>query len=206
MCSWTARGLSVVAKIVRQAWLHLTDPSLVPIDDHDDVVIYLRLGDGLGSKYGDIQQKSIFPHKTYSSLIEQAQRIKGLVRTIGIVNAPFEGKNVHSYDKGRLLGKNITLDLMDSIEKDFPHAKARLHNSPEQTIIGSYCPCTHGSRLWCHQFLPNSQKDLTCFFTAALVLSSLCLALPCLALPFFDFTSRNAVGTRTAATITWCQS
>ena len=92
----------------------------------------------------------MFPHGTYINLLKQAEGEKGMIASIGIVTAPFKGSNIRSFEldqKNTSLGKMIANDLVHALQRAFPNAQIRLHNSPDDTIIGSLARLVHASRL-----------------------------------------------------------
>ena len=138
-CNWHDGFLDFASESMISDWKRLSDPTVVPVDDHDDAVIHLRLGDALVARHGNNEQKGVFPHQTYIDLLMEAQREKGRIRSIGLVTAPFKGNFVRSeYDVGITDRSEIVArDFMDALQIAFPRAKIRLLNSPEQTIMES---------------------------------------------------------------------
>eukprot|EP00804_Cyclotella_cryptica_P026583 CCRYP_014014-RA/>CCRYP_014014-RA protein AED:0.09 eAED:0.09 QI:0/-1/0/1/-1/1/1/0/485 len=157
-CTWYDSNLDVASDIMISDWKQLTRPGLVPIPDHDDAVIHLRLGDGLYSTHGGNEGKGIFPHATYYNLLKQAQEEKGTIASIGIVTSPFKGSNVRPFDRGSTsISETIALDLMKSLQSAFPKATIRIHNSPEATIIESQARIVHARKVaicGCSTFCP----------------------------------------------------
>jgi hypothetical protein len=157
-CTWYDPNLDVASDIMISDWKQLTRPGLVPIPDHDDAVIHLRLGDGLYSTHGGNEGKGIFPHATYINLLKQAQEEKGAIGSIGIVTAPFKGSNVRAFDRGSTsISETITLDLVRAVQAAFPLAEIRLHNNPEATIIESQARIVHARKVaicGCSTFCP----------------------------------------------------
>ncbi|KAL3788045.1 hypothetical protein HJC23_008389 [Cyclotella cryptica] len=157
-CNWHDRNLDMASDIMISDWKQLTRPGLVPIPDHDDAVIHLRLGDGLYSTRGGNEGKGIFPHATYINLLKRAQEEKGAISSIGIVTSPFKGSNVQVWDAGvTSISEAIALDLVKILQSKFPHATIRLHNSPEGTIIESQARLVHARKVaicGCSTFCP----------------------------------------------------
>ncbi|KAL7503496.1 hypothetical protein ACHAWX_000592 [Stephanocyclus meneghinianus] len=157
-CSWYDLSLDLASDMMISDWTQLTRPELVPIPNHDDALIHLRLGDALYSAYGDNEGKGIFPHGTYINLLKQAQEEKGVIGSIGIVTSPFKGSNVRVFDSGvSSISETIALDLMRVLQAEFPHATIRLHNSPDATIIESQARIVHARKVaicGCSTFCP----------------------------------------------------
>eukprot|EP00804_Cyclotella_cryptica_P026585 CCRYP_014015-RA/>CCRYP_014015-RA protein AED:0.05 eAED:0.05 QI:0/-1/0/1/-1/1/1/0/451 len=157
-CNWHDRNLDVASDIMISDWKQLTRPEVVPIPDHDDAVIHLRLGDGLYSTQGGNEGKGIFPHEIYINLLKQAQEEKGVISSIGIVTSPFKGSNVRVFDRGSTsISQTIALDLVKVLQAAFPHAEIRIHNRPEATIIESQARLVHARKVaicGCSTFCP----------------------------------------------------
>ena len=157
-CNWHDPNLDLASDIMISNWRQLTRPELVPIPDHDDAVIHLRLGDGLRSTQGANEGKGIFPHATYINLLKQAQNEKGVISSIGIVTSPFKGSNVRVFDSGETsISETIALDLVRAVQAAFPQAKISLHNSPEATIMESQARIVHARKVaicGCSTFCP----------------------------------------------------
>ena len=138
-CNWHDGFLYLASESMISDWKRLSDPTVVSVDDHDDAVIHLRLGDALVARRGNNEQKGVFPHQTYIDLLMNAQREKGRIRSIGVVTAPFKGNFVRSgYDVGSTDRSEIVArDLIDALQFAFPRATIRLLNSPKQTIMES---------------------------------------------------------------------
>lgn len=157
-CNWHTPYLDLVSDSMIVDWRHLTSPIVVPISDHDDAVIHLRLGDGLHSSFGTNEWKGIFPHAIYINLLMQAQQEKGTINSIGIVTAPFKGSNVRSFDQGfTSLSEEIALDLVNALQNAFTKAKISIHNSPDETIMESLARVVHARKVavcGCSTFCP----------------------------------------------------
>jgi hypothetical protein len=157
-CSWNFKNLDLASDDMVSDWKYLTDPEFIPISDHDDAVIHLRLGDGLYSTYGQNEEKGLFPHGTYINLLKQAQLEKGTFNSIGIVTAPFKGAYLRSKDAGYTsLSEMIALDLVSALQTEFPQAEVRLHNSPNGTIMESLARTVHARKVavcGCSTFCP----------------------------------------------------
>lgn len=157
-CTWHSGNLDFAADAMIADWKYLASPEVVPINDYDDAVIHLRLGDGLHSAFGANEGKGVFPHGTYINLLKQAEGEKGMIASIGIVTAPFKGSNIRSFDqKNTSLSEKIANDLIHALQRAFPNAQIRLHNSPDDTIIGSLARLVHASKAavcGCSTFCP----------------------------------------------------
>lgn len=138
-CTWRDTNLDLAVDSMVSDWNRLADPSLVPITDHDDAVIHLRLGDALVARFGRNEFKGVFPHATYINLLKQAEKERGRIRSIGVVTAPFKGSFVRSgYDTGSTdKSEMVAMDFLQALQRAFPQAKIRLLNSPKQTIVES---------------------------------------------------------------------
>lgn len=90
ICTWSKSNLHLASADMISDWRHLTKPEFIPIEDVDDAVIHLSLGDSLSSKTGLNEDKGLFPHITYINLLRQAQTENGTISTIGIVTDPFK--------------------------------------------------------------------------------------------------------------------
>eukprot|EP00804_Cyclotella_cryptica_P002114 CCRYP_006527-RA/>CCRYP_006527-RA protein AED:0.11 eAED:0.11 QI:0/-1/0/1/-1/1/1/0/448 len=158
LCSWNYKNLDLASDDMVSDWKHLTSPEFVPIPDHDDAVIHLRLGDGLYSTFGQNEEKGLFPHGTYIKLLKQAQQEKGIISSIGIVTAPFKGAYLRSKDAAYTsLSEMIALDLVSALQTEFPEAEVRLHNSPNGTIMESLARTVHARKVavcGCSTFCP----------------------------------------------------
>ncbi|KAL3787639.1 hypothetical protein HJC23_011787 [Cyclotella cryptica] len=158
-CTWHSSSLALAGDAMISDWNNLADSSLVKISDHDDAVIHLRLGDALFAAYGRNEFKGVFPHATYIKLLKQAQKEMGTITSIGLLTAPFSGSFVRSsYDThATLKSKTIAMDLLDAIQRAFPHAKVTLHNRPEETIVESLARIVHARKVaicGCSTFCP----------------------------------------------------
>ena len=157
-CSWFHDKLDLAAESMVYDWRYLTRPDLVKVEDHDDAVIHLRLGDGLFSTNGENEGKGVFPHATYVNLLMEAQREKGTIDSIGIATAPFKGSHVRGADAGYTsLSELIAIDLVQSLQKAFPHATVRIHNDPNGTIMESQARIVHARKVaicGCSTFCP----------------------------------------------------
>ncbi|KAL7488685.1 hypothetical protein ACHAW6_015998 [Cyclotella cf. meneghiniana] len=138
-CSWNTPELDLASDAIISDWKYLASHSLMPIQDHDDAVIHLRLGDALYARNGHTEDKGLFPHATYIKLLMQAQQERGAISSIGIVTGPFKGSFVRSHYDMTATSKSemIAMDLLAALQKAFPHAEIRLRNSPDDTIIDS---------------------------------------------------------------------
>lgn len=157
-CDWHSPNLDMASELMISDWKYLTQPDRVQVTDHDDAVIHLRLGGGLHSTYGANEGKGVFPHGTYINLIKQAQEEKGAIRSIGIVTAPFKGNHVRVFDSSfTRLSELITHDLSVALELEFPGVEVRLHNSDNESIIGSLARLVHARKVaicGCSTFCP----------------------------------------------------
>lgn len=146
-CSWYSNDLDVAAPYMIDDWKWMSRYDVANILDHDDVVIHLRLGDGLKSTYGLNEAKGVFPHATYINLIEQTRQERGHIFSIGIVTAPFKGANLRNWDSGYTsLSETITMDLVKHLSEAFPEAEVRLHNSPESSVMESLARIVHARK------------------------------------------------------------
>ena len=157
-CNWNHQNLDLAADSMVADWKYLSSHDIVPISDHDDAVIHLRLGDGLYSTFGTNEGKGVFPHATYINLLKRAEEEKGPIKTIGIVTAPFAGSKLRMFDRGNTsLSERIALELIHALRGAFPNAEIRLHNSPENTIIESMSRLVHARKVavcGCSSFCP----------------------------------------------------
>ena len=157
-CSWFHEKLDLAADSMVYDWRFLTRPDSVKVDDHDDAIIHLRLGDGLYSTNGENEGKGIFPHSTYVNLLMEAQREMGEIRSIGIVTAPFKGSHVRGADAGYTsLSELIAIDLVQSMQKAFPRTTIRIHNDPNGSIMESLARIVHARKVaicGCSTFCP----------------------------------------------------
>lgn len=146
-CSWYSDDLDIAAPYMIEDWKYLSRYGVVNVLDHDDVVIHLRLGDGLRSTFGQNEAKGVFPHGTYIDLIEKTRQERGHIFSIGIITAPFKGSNLRNWDSGNTyLSEKITMDLVDNIQRAFPDAKVRIHNSPESSVMESLARIVHARK------------------------------------------------------------
>jgi hypothetical protein len=137
-CTWNFPDLDLAAELMREDWKYLTSPPFVDLSEHDDAVIHLRLGDGLYSTFGENEGKGLFPHATYIQLLKRAEQEKGAISSIGIVTSPFKGGNIRVFDRGfTTLSEQIAHDLVSALQKEFPTARIRIHNSSSGTILES---------------------------------------------------------------------
>eukprot|EP00956_Cyclotella_meneghiniana_P026950 scaffold59493_cov30-Cyclotella_meneghiniana.AAC.2 len=157
-CTWYSNDLDFAVDAMIADWKFLASPEVVSISDYDDAVIHLRLGDGLYSTAGDNEGKGVFPHATYINLLKQAEKEKGTISSIGIVTAPFKGSHLRNPDRAYTsLSEGIALDLIRALQLAFPTAEIRLHNDPDDTIIGSLARILHASKVavcGCSTFCP----------------------------------------------------
>eukprot|EP00804_Cyclotella_cryptica_P028058 CCRYP_020433-RA/>CCRYP_020433-RA protein AED:0.29 eAED:0.29 QI:0/-1/0/1/-1/1/1/0/452 len=158
-CSWNTPELDLASDAMISDWNYLATLSSMPIQDQDDAVIHLRLGDALYARNGHSEDKGLFPHATYIKLLMQAQQEKGTIGTIGVVTAPFKGSFVRSHYDMTSTSKSemIAMDLLDALRKAFPHAEIRLHNTPSDTIIDSLVRIVHARKVaicGCSTFCP----------------------------------------------------
>ena len=157
-CTWNFHNLDLASDAMIEDWKYLASPAVVSIEDYDDALIHLRLGDGLYSTVGANESKGVFPHATYVNLLKQAEKEKGRISSIGIVTAPFKGDHLRGFDKGYTsLSEEIALDLIRALQESFPKAKIRLHNSPESTIIESLARLVNAPKVavcGCSTFCP----------------------------------------------------
>ena len=157
-CGWGSDNLDIASDAMIEDWNYLASPAVVSIEDYDDALIHLRLGDGLYSTVGANESKGVFPHATYVNLLKQAEKEKGRISSIGIVTAPFKGDHLRGFDKGYTsLSEEIALDLIRALQESFPKAKIRLHNSPESTIIESLARLVNAPKVavcGCSTFCP----------------------------------------------------
>ena len=157
-CNWNHQNLDLASDAMIADWKYLSSPNIAHISDHDDAVIHLRLGDGLYSTFGTNEGKGVFPHATYINLLKQAEEEKGVIKTIGIVTAPFKGSKLRVFDRGNTpLSERIALELIHALHGAFPDAEIRLHNSPDGTIIESMSRLVHARKVavcGCSTFCP----------------------------------------------------
>ena len=157
-CSWNHRDLDVASDAMIADWKYLASPDVVSINDYDDAVIHLRLGDGLYSTVGGNEGKGVFPHGTYINLLKQAEKEKGVIKTIGVVTAPFKGKQLRAFDRGTTsVSEMVAMDLIHALQESFPSATVRLLNSPDSSIIESLARLVHASKVavcGCSTFCP----------------------------------------------------
>lgn len=176
-CSWYNPDLAFAARFMESDWSYLTRPhlNLVPVADHDDAVIHLRLGDGLFSTNGANEgqfptcsmfclcldrflinftliyghaEKGIFPHATYTNLLKQVEQEMGPINSIGIITAPFTGKGVRSWDMDYIsMSEVIAFDLISVLQTVFPQAAIRIHNNPDSTIMESLARLVHSRKV-----------------------------------------------------------
>lgn len=144
-CSWYSNDLDLATPYMISDWKYLSRE--MNDLDHDDVVIHLRLGDGLKSISGENQDKGVYPHATYIHLIEEARREKGHISSIGIVAAPFKGNASRPHDRAnKHLSEMITIDLLEHLQQAFPNVEVRLHNRPESTVMEALARIVHARK------------------------------------------------------------
>lgn len=157
-CTWWNSNLALASDFMAFDWRYLTQDNFVDVEDHDDAVIHLRLGDGLYSTLGTNEAKGVFPHQTYINLLMQAQEERGAITSIGISTAPFKGKSVRLWDEAfTSMSEMVALDLVEALQNAFPQAKIRIHNSPDSTIMESMARLVHARKVvvcGCSTFCP----------------------------------------------------
>jgi hypothetical protein len=136
-CGWNGDSTYMASDVMISDWTRLAeDTSVSPIQDHDDAVIHLRLGDAMWVGIDRSEDKGLFPHGTYIKLLKQAEEEKGPIASIGIVTAPFKGQFVRGYDLSSLsTSEMVASELVTALQAAFPQAKITIHNSPDETIV-----------------------------------------------------------------------
>jgi hypothetical protein len=129
----------------------------------DEVVIHLRCG--------DIINKNMPPKdKNYRLLQFQVdrKRIPPLIKSIGIVTAPFSEKNRRKQDLGSgHVCRALVLELVDYLESSFPKAEVRVRNNPNETT-----PEVVSRLILARQFLCQKYVSFASFY--CVVLYQLC--------------------------------
>jgi hypothetical protein len=159
-CGWNGDSTFMASDVMISDWNRLAeDTSVSPIQDHDDAVIHLRLGDAMYARSGISEDKGLFPHGTYIKLLKQAEEERGPIASIGLVTAPFKGQFVRAnFDlKSTSTSAVIASELVTALQAAFPQAKITIHNSLDETIVQALSRVVHARKVaacGCSTFCP----------------------------------------------------
>ena len=109
--------------------------------DNDDAVIHLRLGDALSND--NDQGIGLLPHDAYLTILRKIRDDSPpgqTIDSIGIVTQSFEKGQGRRYDEDpETLAKSkaFAQDLVEAMQREFPHATIRIHNDQGETPLKS---------------------------------------------------------------------
>jgi hypothetical protein len=136
LMNWAChKGMDAITDIVQQDMARLAALPYCQSFEPDDAVLHLRLGDALEGRHDE--GIGLLPHQAYASLIAEAEKERGTIKTISIVTQPFEVKYLRQFDRNTTLIRTSELvarDLQAFLSNRFPAAIVKIDNKAENSL------------------------------------------------------------------------
>lgn len=131
--NWLSQQQHQVQMRRNRMQLPMIDTPLYADMELDDVIVHFRCGDLMSSKH---------PRFAFLKYNAFASRISPDALSIGIVTQPFDDSAQNrAWDSSsvkRSRCKTVVLDFCAYLQEQFPRARIRIHNSPNETIALTY--------------------------------------------------------------------